>query len=331
MDEKIRLLRSTNLFRQLSDNELSIIAKYSNFKTYKDNEIIFREGTFGESMFIVKDAEVRIIKTTEDGRERDIAKFIKGDLFGDLDLFENAPRTAMARAEEVIDPLTREKRDTTLLVFPKRGIKFPKLLGKHPDMFARVLHILISQIASRTRSTNRLVSEKTQWIEDLRKQVLFDKLTGLYNRAFLTEEFARQLPGYGKVTSVLAAKPDQFKYINDTHGHDIGDKVLRLMADTIKSKLRENDFGVRYKSDEFIIILPGTENVDAVQIAQGMKGSLDGISISHLAKGDKFTTTWTFGIATYPQHEDDPVGITELCFKKMVEQRNAGGNGVLSA
>jgi diguanylate cyclase len=331
MNDIVSVLKSTSLFSQLNDTELQIIADYSGIKTYKDDEIIFKEGSFSESLYIVSDGEVRIIKQTEDQKERDIAKFIRGEVFGELDLFENTNRTATAKAEEITDPHTREKRETSLVLFPRAGVKFPKIIKKHPDMFARILHVLLAQIASRIRSTNKLVSEKTQWIDDLRKQVLYDKLTGLYNRTFLTEDFALHLPQYGKHTSVIAAKPDNFKYINDSYGHDVGDRVLRLMADTIKSCIRENDFAVRYKSDEFIIILPNTDDHAACSIAGELKAELSHISIAHIVEGDGFTTSWSLGIATYPIHEDDAQRIVTLSFNKMLEQRNAGGNGVLCA
>ncbi len=331
MDNKISLLKTVNLFSHFNDTELKIIADYSSFRTFKDDEVIFREGSPSKSLYIVKEGEVRIVRQTEDNRERDIAKFIKGELFGELDLFENSTRTATARAEEVTDAHTREKTETTLLVFPRSGMKFDRLIMKHPAIFARILNILIAQIASRIRSTNKLVSEKTQWIDDLRKQILYDKLTGLYNRTFLTEDFAANLPQYGKHTSVVALKPDNFKYINDTYGHDVGDRVLRLMADTIKAKVRETDFAVRYKSDEFIIVLPNTDEEDAHAMTTKLKEALDAISIAHIANGDGFTTAWSAGIATYPVHEDDAAGIVKLSFDKMLEQRAAGGNGVKRA
>ncbi len=59
-------------------------------------------------------------------------------------------------------------------------------------------------------------------------------------------------------------KPDNFKEINDNFGHDVGDKVLRLLAIFLQSILREDDMGVRYRGDEFAAILPNTSTEEAL-------------------------------------------------------------------
>jgi diguanylate cyclase (GGDEF)-like protein len=321
MDEKLNLLRNVKLFAQLNEEERAIIASYCEFTHYKDGETIFEEGTVGDCLFIVQTGEARIVKRLEDGKVRDIARFIPGELFGELDLFEDIPRTATAIAET----------DTMLLTFPgpDQDQNFQEILDDYPYIFARVLHILIALIASRIRSTNKLLSEKTQWVDDLRKQILYDKLTGLYNRTFLTEDFPLQLPKYGSKTTVLVLKPDTFKHINDTYGHTAGDKVLQLMADTVKSGIRPADIVIRYRGDEFVVILPDTETDKGVKIAESLKDKLDKINIKPFINNDDFMTTWSIGAATYPVHADDHEGIIKVTFETMLKKRESGGNGVL--
>jgi diguanylate cyclase (GGDEF)-like protein len=321
MKEKIDLIKHAKLFSRLKDSDITTIAQYSEFQDYKDEEVIFEEETFGESLFIVKEGAVRIVKREKGKKERDIARFIPGDLFGDLDLFEDSPRTATAVAEE----------DTILLVFPAPYIQFPELINKHPDIFARVLNVLLAIVAGRIRSTNKLLSEKTQWIDDLRKQILYDKLTGLYNRSWLKEDFPLQLTTYGINTTVLVCKPDNFKYINDTYGHSAGDRVLQTMAETLKNNVRKDDTVIRYRGDEFVVILPNTVTEEGIRIAETLNQKLTGINIKKFIKGDDFRTPWSIGVGTYPVHADDHDEIIKVTFDAMLEKRNSGGNGVIIA
>lgn len=133
MEDKLDLLRNTKLFSQLNEEELKIVTGYCEYKNYKDEEVIFEEGTFGESLFIVKSGEVRIVKRMEDNKVRDIARFIPGELFGELDLFEESPRTATAIAET----------DATLLTFPAGEQDFEEVLDDYPSIFAKLLNILL--------------------------------------------------------------------------------------------------------------------------------------------------------------------------------------------
>ncbi|MBN2401445.1 MAG: GGDEF domain-containing protein [Spirochaetes bacterium] len=320
MQDKINLLKNTQLFSRLNAAELEVLAIYSDIIRFKDKSVIFNEGSKGESLFIVKTGKVRIIKKTEDEQELDIAEFIEGELFGEHDLFEEASRNASAIADQ----------DTSLLVFPGKGGKFAEIIGKHTAIFANILHELIAMTAHRIRETNKLVSEKTKWIEELRNQLLYDKLTGLYNRSYLTDELTSLLPELGRHTGILFIKPDNFKYINDTFGHNAGDEALLALANTIKANLEGKDIGVRYRGDEFIAILPDNDINKAIIRAEKIKNDIYNINIRNTTGGQEFHFYTSIGLSIYPDHAEDTGKLTELAFNKMMEIRNSGGNKVLS-
>jgi diguanylate cyclase (GGDEF)-like protein len=319
MTEKIALLKKAELFSKLQHQELEIIAKYSEMKKFADGRDIFSAGDAGDVLYIIKKGEVRIITHTEAGEQREIAHFIKGECFGELDFFENAPRTADAVAET----------DTELLCFPAPGKSFTDILSEYPSICARILHKLITLVAGRIRYTNKLVSEKTSWIEDLRKQVLYDKLTGLYNRAYLDEDLKSQLSGFGDKTSLLVIKPDNFKEINDRFGHAAGDKVLRVLADMVKVKLSTADIGVRLRGDEFAIVLPGKNSASARNLADDLHNSIQSYNIQEYIGDDDFQLTASIGIAVYPDHARDAKELEETAFSAMWQARTAGGNSIL--
>jgi diguanylate cyclase (GGDEF)-like protein len=318
MGDKTNLLKATKLFSSLKENELNVIAENSEFIDFKNDQVIFTEGSAAESLYIIGKGGVRITKKTQDGKEMDIAKFIPGELFGELDMFEAVPRPAGAIAEE----------DTTVLVFPRRGFKFQALLDKYAEIFAHILDDLIAMIAHRIRETNKLVSEKTKWIEELRSQILYDQLTGLYNKSYLTEEFPSQITQFAQGASILYVKPDNFKLINDTFGHNAGDGALLLLAKIVKSFLKEKDIGVRYRGNEFVTVFPDTDRDQAFTLANEIRKAVYAIDLKALTGGQDFHLTACVGIALYPEQSKDSNALVDKAFNALVDLQKAGGNRV---
>ncbi|HDP81343.1 MAG TPA: GGDEF domain-containing protein, partial [Spirochaetes bacterium] len=229
---------------------------------------------------------------------------------------EDAPRTAGAAAET----------DTTLLVFPSRGLTLSEIFERHEDISARMLHKLMALISGRIRRTNLLITEKTRWIEELRRQTLNDKLTGLYNRTFLEEEFYGRFSEYGERVAVLAVKPDNFKEINDSCGHDAGDRVLRMLADEVRSAVGVESTAVRYRGDEYMVILPDSGVREAAPVAGAIMERVAGLDTSAATGGVRVPITVSVGIAEFPADEQDPGSLVEQAFKRMWEARESGGD-----
>jgi diguanylate cyclase (GGDEF)-like protein len=318
MSDKLDLIRRVDIFSGLTDSELSVIAENSSFHDYEEGDIIFKEGDYNESLYVIREGEVVITKETDIGSVLELARFIKGEDFGVLDLLERSPNTADARA------VTK----CQLLVFPEHGMKLQQVLDNYPIISARILHELLAIIAGRIRSTNKLVSEKSQWIEDLRKQLHVDKLTGLYNRVFIEEEFKAKLSEYGDSTGIVFVKPDSFKKINDTYGHEVGDGVIKRLADSFSSFLKEDEIAVRYKANEFLAIFPGYVHDETLSRAREIMGNMKSISIADLTENGIETLTFSLGMAMFPEHGSDGTEVLELGHVKLYESWEAGG-GVL--
>jgi diguanylate cyclase (GGDEF)-like protein len=314
---KHELLQRVSLFRKLKPDELDLIARYSGYEVYRDGDEVFAAGTNGESLFLVEQGGVRII-ADKNGEAHDIARFIEGELFGELDLFEDAPRAVSAAAEA----------DTVLLVFPKPGLSFASLLRRHPALFARILDKLLAQVAQRIRETNKLVSEKTPWIEDLRRQILFDKLTGLYNKNYLEEDFKTGLSRWGGASALLAIKPDNFKQVNDGYGHEAGDKALRRLAETITAAVGKAGIGVRYRGDELMAVLPGTDAAGARAAADKILAAIPAIDLAPIINTDAIRLTASIGVAVYPAHGGTSGEIVERAVARMFDARRDGGDRV---
>ena len=318
LKHKIELLKTVNIFSNLNENELSIVAENSGFYNFRKDEVIFNEGELGDGLYIIDDGEI-IIQKKKNGETLNIAQFIKGESFGELDLLENKPMTATAIAEI----------DSTVLIYPAKGSNFSDVLKEHPEISARMLHELLAIIAGRIRNTNNLLSQKSKWIEDLKKQLYNDKLTGLNNRTYLDEEFSSHISEMGSQVSLVMIKPDNFKFINDNYGHQGGDKALQQISFAIKSQLRDNDIAVRYRGDEFAVILPDTKVDAAMFFSKKILSLVKSMDFTEITSGKSLTITASVGIALYPDHAKDSKSLVKICFDKMFEARESGGDRVM--
>jgi diguanylate cyclase (GGDEF)-like protein len=123
-------------------------------------------------------------------------------------------------------------------------------------------------------------------------------------------------------------KPDNFKTINDTYGHEAGDGALVIIAETMKSRLKEGDIGVRYRGDEYCIILPGRGAEEARSLAQDLLEAMKGMDISRITAGSALRVTSSIGIAVHPSKARDAQTLISGAFEAMMEARNAGGDRI---
>lgn len=103
------------------------------------------------------------------------------------------------------------------------------------------------------------------------EQATRDWLTGLYNRRYFEETLADHIEAatrYNRELSLVLFDIDRFKQINDTHGHEAGDKVLQQFADLIKATARKADIVCRFGGDEFAVILPETSRASAERFVE---------------------------------------------------------------
>lgn len=153
-------------------------------------------------------------------------------------------------------------------------------LGQLGEAFNQML----SQIEQRDLMMERQVTQRTRELQKLadefRYRALHDTLTGLPNRALLNEEFNRAAAHanrMGKQFAVLLLDLDNFKVINDTHGHEVGDELLKLTAQKIRGALRGEDIVCRLGGDEFIVLIESVQSPSHIQsVADGLQDALSG-------------------------------------------------------
>lgn len=155
-----------------------------------------------------------------------------------------------------------------------------------------------------------------------------DDLTKLHNarylRQYLTNEIKRARRYSSSVASIFLDL-DDFKRINDLHGHLVGSHVLMEMAAVILSSVRDTDAVARYGGDEFVVILPETNIEQAMRVA----GRLREKTVSHAFTGGRrlqLKLTASFGVAAFPQHAQSPQQLIAAADTAMYEAKAAHKN-----
>lgn len=130
----------------------------------------------------------------------------------------------------------------------------------------------------------RDVTERKRLEEQLRLAATIDKLTGIYNRQTLDDLLSREIARsrrYKTPLSLVMADIDHFKQVNDTYGHQVGDKVLRAVAETFRENIRLSDISGRWGGEEFLIITPQTTKTSAASMAEKLRKAIERRSFYH--------------------------------------------------
>lgn len=165
--------------------------------------------------------------------------------------------------------------------------------------------------------------------EKLRTQSLRDPLTGLYNRRYMEDVLERTLSlaeRQRSSTAVLMIDLDNFKGLNDTHGHAKGDAVLRDVAAALVGGLRPTDVVSRYGGEELLVILPDCSLEDALIKAEGLRARIEGLSEVHGA-----TISASIGISAVPTCASARADAVALADAALYRAKNEGKNCVRSA
>lgn len=165
-----------------------------------------------------------------------------------------------------------------------------------------------------------------QFQREMFERTVRDPLTGLYNRAFFLAQFGPladrgALRGLG--TAVLMLDIDHFKRINDTHGHDVGDLVLREVAGVLRQATRADDLVARFGGEEFVVALPVAAPDQATERAERVRSSLASRRI--LAGGVPLRVTASLGLAfTPPGRPRSVAALIATADKGLYQAKNAG-------
>ena len=157
-----------------------------------------------------------------------------------------------------------------------------------------------------------------------------DELTGLYNPrgfAIAANRLFGQALRYGRAASVLMIDSDNLKTVNDTHGHDAGNQLLRQVANVVQAELRATDVPARYGGDEFIVLLPETPAKGAMDVAERIRAA---IGVRPLAiDGAQVMTTVSIGLACFPDDGRTLDALAARADRALYQAKQEGRNKVV--
>ena len=196
-------------------------------------------------------------------------------------------------------------------------------------IFVAILAFVLFQVFFVVRPLLR-VSERLT--DRLREDANRDYLTGLYNRRIF-----RDLANQALTMSIRNHHPvslalfdvDNFKAINDQHGHAVGDKVIRLVADAILSACRKSDEVFRFGGEEFVLVLPETGREGAERVAEKIRRSIEDLSKSH--EDWPCEVTISGGVATVADEAHDLEGLLKVADKALYQAKSHCKNRIVAA
>jgi diguanylate cyclase (GGDEF)-like protein len=197
------------------------------------------------------------------------------------------------------------------------------------------------ELRVRMRAGRRILELQRELLdarEELRVQATHDGLTGLWNRASILETLDKELARAqreGHPLTMLMIDLDHFKLVNDSHGHQAGDAVLREAARRIQSSIRRYDTAGRYGGEEFVVVLPATDLAGGMVQAERIRQTIAGEGMT--ASGKLVEVTCSIGVCAWPASRagDAPVlihGADEALYEAKRSGRNrVRANGVGAA
>jgi two-component system, cell cycle response regulator len=291
------------------------------------NNLINRiRGTIGQRHEIktLDDPQLALFEATENGYELIIIS-LDFESFDGLRLcsqLRSLERTRQVPILIIVDPDDNER----LLRALDMGVNDYLLRPvDKQELLARV-----NTQVRRWRYTEQLRSNVTQSIE----MAATDALTGLYNRRFMERQlsaFTANAASRGKSLSVLVIDVDYFKSINDTHGHDVGDRVLQELASRIKEGLRHLDLACRTGGEEFVAILPDSDKAMAMRVGERLRKMISMRPFNAGAKAGPLPITVSIGVAAFDGGEDRMEALLKRADEALYKAKREGRNRVTLA
>ena len=166
------------------------------------------------------------------------------------------------------------------------------------------------------------------------EMAITDQLTGLHNRRYMARHLDSLISNAqrsNKALAFLIMDIDHFKSVNDTHGHDIGDEVLREFANRISANIRGIDLACRYGGEEFVVVMPDTDVDFAYTIAERLRKSVETTPIEISRMPNALKVTISIGIAASLGGDDNADKLLHRADQALYRAKREGRNRVIKA
>ncbi len=188
------------------------------------------------------------------------------------------------------------------------------------DDDARVAELFASQVA--------IAMDNSRRVEQMKRQAVTDELTDLYNRRAFAQMGEREVGRarrYQRPLSLILFDIDHFKVVNDSHGHLMGDHVLKVLTRLVKETTRATDIVCRYGGEEFIVLMPEATREEGLAMAERLRQEISRMTI--VTAGGTLSLTVSLGVASLePTGEDSLENLISRADRAMYQAKAAGRN-----
>lgn len=171
-------------------------------------------------------------------------------------------------------------------------------------------------------------------ITKLELENITDPLLGIYNRRYMEQRLQEEVSRanrYATPLSLCIIDIDDFKRVNDSFGHPVGDKVLRRLSDLLRERMRDVDLFARYGGEEFVVLLPSTGAEDAYVFADRMRQLVADASLSGTAEGlPDIRCTVSIGVTTSSRSKLTGTELLREADDALYQAKNGGRNRVIA-
>lgn len=274
-------------------------------------QVLLDPKRINDDFYIILDGELLVC--LEPRIQQPLVRLRVGDCVGELSIIDASPPSAYVVAAV----------KTRLLTMAKPVLW--RMLARQPVMALNLLHVL----SRRIRENNLALLGSMELQREYRSKAETDVLTGLHNRVWFEEVFPKQLDlceRTGQQACLLMIDIDHFKRVNDEYGHLGGDQALRHVATLLRSNLRSTDLCARYGGEEIIILMPGSELLQAQQVAERLREGVSNAPLT-LADGREVQLRVSGGLAQWQPGTtlDDLVRSADLA---LYEAKDSGRNRI---
>ncbi len=271
---------------------------------------------------------------------------------------EGDPQEALVRAKGgdfdlIIVSLSVQGFDALRFCSQLRSLEATRLvpilvLVEEGDMkrLVRALELGVNDYLMRPVDKNELIArartqlKRKRYSDKLRRNyqlslemAITDQLTGLYNRRYMSSHLSTLLgnaSSTSKSLSFLVLDIDYFKSINDTHGHDIGDQVLKQFAQRIAANVRGIDLACRYGGEEFVVVMPDTDIAFAYMVAERLRQQVADLPFTISVAPHQLNVTVSIGITSSEGPNDTAEALLRRADQALYRAKRDGRNRVIA-
>ncbi|MFZ2161079.1 MAG: GGDEF domain-containing protein [Sideroxyarcus sp.] len=304
------LTEQSSLFEGMDFTDVEYMLERCTLRNLAAGEKLLQPEVANRFLYLILEGELRVQLIGQATLEH--VSLLPGECVGEISLVDGKNPSALVVASE----------PTRLLVVPHDTV------WSMVDHSHDVARNLLSIIAGRMRNDNSALIHSHNKRKQYEHQATVDALTGVHNRRWMNEAFPRVLQRCAVDhvrCAVIVIDIDHFKHVNDSYGHLVGDIALKSLAGIMSVNLRPHDLLVRYGGEEFAILLPETELVDAKNIAERLRTL---VAANEIISGDLvFKITISIGIALAKQ-EDKLEDIFAEADRALYRAKETGRNRV---